>query len=260
MLKRILRKLGLGALPIDRSMPPVMYPDDRYLVSYPRSGNTWLRYLIANLLDPDTDWTESNLQQIVPDLHDYTFLQTDYPRPRYIKSHEPYKPQYTHVLMLYRDGRDVAVSYHNYLRTVRGRSFTFDQFLDALVAGNLPYGSWHGHVESWLGREHSIPFMAVAYEDMCADAITKLTEIARFLEMNVDAARIERAVEKCTFGWYRENVKKHSPHAKSGFQGGVRGGPGKWREVFSDEQLDRFWATAGPTMETLGYPRDPGPA
>ena len=30
-----------------------VYPDDTFLVSYPRSGNTWTRFLVCNLINPD---------------------------------------------------------------------------------------------------------------------------------------------------------------------------------------------------------------
>jgi hypothetical protein len=259
MLRRLLRRLRHRDQPVDRSRPPIIYPDDRFLVSYPRSGNTWLRYLVANLLAPDADWNETNLQGIVPDMYDRTFPQTDYPRPRYIKSHEPFMEEYPRVLMLYRDGRDVAASYHDFLRKVRGREFSFDEFLDELCEGKLAYGSWHEHIQSWMDREHRVPFLAIGYEDMCADTPAVLSRMASFLDMNVDAVTIQRAVQKCTFGWYQDNVRQFNPHAKAGWRGGVRGGPGKWREVFSESQLDRFWSVAGPTMERLGYARDPEP-
>ena len=29
-----------------------VFPDDVYIVSYPKSGNTWTRFLIANLIYP----------------------------------------------------------------------------------------------------------------------------------------------------------------------------------------------------------------
>ena len=35
--------------------------DDIYLVSYPRSGNTWLRYLLTNLRFPEAIWDVNSL-------------------------------------------------------------------------------------------------------------------------------------------------------------------------------------------------------
>ncbi len=38
-------------------------PDDTFIVSYPRSGNTWTRFLIANLLHPQEPVTFANIER-----------------------------------------------------------------------------------------------------------------------------------------------------------------------------------------------------
>src|SRR5437016_13045920 len=37
-------------------------PNDVFLVSYPRSGNTWIRFLIGNLACPDDPVTFANIE------------------------------------------------------------------------------------------------------------------------------------------------------------------------------------------------------
>src|SRR6202161_3525192 len=44
-----------------------VYPDDRFLVSYPRSGNTWTRFLIANLVYPQRNVSFLNIEELIPD-------------------------------------------------------------------------------------------------------------------------------------------------------------------------------------------------
>ena len=43
-----------------------VYPDDTFLVSYPKSGNTWVRFLLSNLLFPQEDVGFANINRLLP--------------------------------------------------------------------------------------------------------------------------------------------------------------------------------------------------
>jgi Sulfotransferase domain len=91
--------------------------DDTFLVSYPRSGNTWTRFLIANLLHPNKSVSFANIEHLIPDCE---AMSSRYLKrlssPRVIKSHEYFDHRYKKVVYIVRDPRDVVLSYHSFQR------------------------------------------------------------------------------------------------------------------------------------------------
>lgn len=229
------------------------FNDNIYLDSYPRSGNTWMRYLIANILRPDNVWHINNLNDIVPDI--YQVGIDSYLEPRIIKTHEPYTDGYPKVIYMYRDGRDVAVSYYNLSKTAFGYTGTFEEFLTAMLKGEnvVVYGSWQDHVTGWLKSDKKEDLFSVKYEVLCADTLGVLTQLCSFIGVEATEYTISNAIEKSVFNVLKEDVKKYSPHYAKGFRGGVKGGAGKWREVFTEEMNELFWSYAGDQMTRLGY-------
>ena len=74
-------------------------PDDIFIVSYPKSGNTWMRFLIGNLLFQDEPITFSNIELKVPDIYrnnNRKLLKIS--SPRILKSHE-YSADYLRSLV-----------------------------------------------------------------------------------------------------------------------------------------------------------------
>ena len=55
----------------------VVFPDDTFIVSYPKSGNTWTRFLVANLAYPNqkVDFTTINRLIADPALASKRFLK-----------------------------------------------------------------------------------------------------------------------------------------------------------------------------------------
>ena len=92
-----------------------VYPDDTFLVSFPRSGNTWTRFLVCNLINPDDPVNFAQLESRIPEIYDVTDRNLRaFPRPRIIKSHECFDPRYKKIIYIVRDPRDVLISYYEF--------------------------------------------------------------------------------------------------------------------------------------------------
>src|SRR5215475_5248641 len=178
-------QLVLGLHRPGRSL--VILPDDVFLVSFPKSGNTWTRFLLGNLVNPDQPATFANVHRLIPDptatsKRDFDALR----RPRIIKSHECFDPRYPRVIYIVRDPRDVAVSFYYYNLKVRviPDGYSMDEFVERWVAANVVgyadrVGCWEDHVLSWVRlREGKAGFRLVRYEDLLADPVKELTALA----------------------------------------------------------------------------------
>jgi hypothetical protein len=87
MLKHLIAgiKRGLRLHHPGRSL--LILPDDIFLVSFPKSGNTWTRFLLGNLTHPEQPATFANIRRLIPDPSGTTKKDFDLmPRPRIIKS------------------------------------------------------------------------------------------------------------------------------------------------------------------------------
>src|SRR5947199_5455833 len=87
----------LGKNPAGRRL--TVFPDDVFIVSYPKSGNTWARFLIGNLFHDDEPVTFANVEERVPSI--YVHPDRALRRlPRILKSHECFDPRYRRVIYI----------------------------------------------------------------------------------------------------------------------------------------------------------------
>ena len=246
-----------------------VFPDDIFIVSYPRSGNTWTRFLIANLMHPEQPVTFANIETIIPDA---TALSSRalkrVPRPRIIKTHEYFEPRYRKVIYLVRDPRDVALSLYNFRRKYRSVDdwYPIERYVsERFLPGDL-HVPWGEHVGTWLATRLNHPtFLLVRYEDLLSDAARELRRIAIFLGVTAGAAALAQAVERSTAQHLR-NLEKVEHEQWLGTKGKRADIPfigqataGGWKQNLPKSSIALIESNWGHLMNPLGYETSTAP-
>jgi hypothetical protein len=244
------------------------FPDDRFLVSYPRSGSTWTRFLIGNLLSTGEPITFANIEARCPSIYICSDRQLRrVARPRLLTSHEPFDPSYKTVIYVVRDPRDVAVSFYHY--SIKNRhvpdGYPIEQFVSRYVAVEVDpmydrWGSWADNVMSWVTmRQGRAGFLLLRYEDMVENAEQELAKVASLLQFEATPEKLSRAVELSSADRMRRlekeqhqawtqtsNTRADKPFVRSAASGG-------WRAALPPAAIAEIENAWGTVMQTFGY-------
>jgi hypothetical protein len=277
--KEILRKVGRAIVQVGRVVTGrqiagrnvTVFPDDVFLTSYPRSGNTWLRFLIGNLAYQDEPVSFANIEGRIPEIHFHSDhrLRT-LPRPRLLKSHECFQPHYPRIIYIVRDPRDVAVSFyhHNVKAGNISDDYPMEDFTARFIAAEFDprWGSWSDHVVSWLTLRRARPgFILLRYEDVKSDPARELARLAAFLQNsgfgNIESApeKLQRAIDlsspermrelekKQAHGWVlTRNTRPDKPFVRTATSGA-------WKSTLSPSSVALIESAWGSVMQELGY-------
>jgi estrone sulfotransferase len=237
---------------------------DIYLVSYPRSGNTWMRVLISELLYGESGESIKSLDYYVPDIYEETYADNVIPAPFHcVKSHSPcnyHSPSsnYKQVIYLIRDPRDVVLSYYRYQGKLAHYSFGFEQFIIDWLNGRIWPCSWQEHVNSWTGgniQNKNLNLYVVRYEDLLSDTERQILELTSSLGLNVTKEAVQRAVASANVENMRmkEAQGMRASEKAQGFQFIGLATSKAWKDTLTLHQLDLINSYAGHAMERHGY-------
>ena len=196
-------------------------PDDIFIVSYPKSGTSWVQVVVHSLL--------TNGQPFDLDILDFEtrtpFLEgvgaecmEMMRRPGTIKTHlpfnhVPYHPKARYICAL-RNPKDVCVSYYRFYTSQSETSSDVLQladFIDLFLQGQVDFGDYFDHLQSVWTHKDDENVLIVLYEEMKSDLKATIQRIAKFLDVQLDAKLVTRVMQYSSFGYMKENydTKQH---------------------------------------------------
>ncbi|WP_313804077.1 sulfotransferase domain-containing protein [Sphingobium sp.] len=193
---------------------------DAFLVSYPKSGRTWLRYLLSCYFaesarlgfEPDLTSTFRVLPNFDRDpvrgIDAFVGRTGDAALPLILVSHLPYRERLflnRPVLFLIRDPRDVIVSAY-FHATRHKKSFAGDMaaFLDEPKYG---LAALTGYLNSWAAGLAGRPHHLISYEHMLGQPMPTIAGILSFLGVKAEGDVLARAVAAAQFDRMRDKER-----------------------------------------------------
>ena len=233
---------------------------DVMVASYPRSGNSWLRFLLYELVTGKTaDFNAINdlysPTANFPQFHKAPIIS--YFQGRLIKTHEPYRKEYGRAIYIVRDPREVIISQYYYMR---GRGLiegSLSEFVNKFIGGKIHgYGTWNCHVSSWLDAPIS-DLLIIRYEDLKLEGCETLGSIANLLKIDVSTDQLNKILEHNSFQAMRKSEERLDREAFRFVNNDARfvrqGQISSWQDILSSAQVAQIGAAMAPAMEQMGY-------
>lgn len=212
--------------------------DDVFLVSYPRSGNTWVRFMLLQARPGFSESDFNGIEQIIPDMHGpLPWFQCL--RANVIKSHLTYWQPFRRVIYLVRDGRAATYSNWTYQKAEGAFGGSFDEFL---LQEHWP-SSWNVHTTGWLNAPQTK--LIVRYEDLVNDTAGELRRILKVIGWTLPEARIEAIVRNSTKERMQEMEKGHKVRLHRVGETEAGG----WRKAFEGPRQKLFADSLSPIAQ-----------
>ncbi|XP_059622330.1 luciferin sulfotransferase-like [Phlebotomus argentipes] len=246
-----------------------VYPDDTWLVSFPKCGTTWTQELVWQLCNFDLA-TESPLRSRFPflelgcitydafKLDMISILQKKSP-PRFIKTHLPahllpkqiwsVKPKIVYVT---RNVKDAAVSYYHHYKNLQHYKASFEDFMDAFLTDKVVHAPYDSHVVDFWNMRNEENILFLTFEDMKRDHPSVIRKTAEFLGKSFTDEQIETLAEHLSFDKmikndavnYRKEVNQYhqicNTKKDDDFNFIRKGQIGTYRQEMSAEMIERF--------------------
>jgi hypothetical protein len=253
-----------------------------WIASYPKSGNTWVRFLLCNLLYGRQE-SAAAMNLLAPDVHEAGPNVARYPggllKTHFLLSARlPLLERTAAAIYVVREPADVLASNYHYARRSGGdgedSAAAFDEYVDSFLQHRgeprwiqFGMGNWEENVHSWLGSARPFPVLCVRYEDLVSDARQVGQSLARMLRPDSTAQEIDRAVAASSFERMREieeaDIREkrvgifYKPYLQESIDSGSRfmrkGTAGDGVRRLNDAQRARLRDAFQPLLQRLGY-------
>ena len=258
-------KSGLRG-PLTRLRHWGLHGNDAFIASYPRSGNTWLRFVLFDILVSGQTSGFDEVNHIIAEVGLHQPAMKLLPgEGRLIKTHEAYRKQYQKAIYLVRDVRDVVLSEFAYQKALGWVPDDFEDFLGRFLHGGVnPFSPWHEHVPGWVNSPlaGTPNFLLIRFEELRRNTEQVLNRVLDFLGVMVDPQVVRDAIANNTVKKMQEKEQRSpqlsdtAPKPTSSEESRfIRSGSvGGWRNRLTQAQVERIEQYAGKILAQMGYP------
>lgn len=262
MRERLERLHSPAALAAARAFVP--RPDDVFIITYPKSGTTWMQQIVHGLRTGG-DMSFDEICEVVPWLETCVDLGIDpnAEQPgglRAFKTHASATdvPPGARYLVVVRDPAHVLLSFHRFFEgwMFEPGAIDLQTFFDELFVQGSNSGRYWEHLAGWWARRDEPQVLMLAYEDLVDDLPRAVDRLVAWLGLDVDERTRAMVVRQSSFEFMQAHARQFDDHllrdarnAACGLPpGGIRGktgrGPGAARRVSEGirRRLDELWA------------------
>lgn len=233
------------------------------ITSYPKSGNTWLRFIIFRMYFEEIELTSKNMELYTPDFHKilsnnkiqlYNGLQG---KKVFLKTHTSFqqieKLNISKVILIIRNPLDVLASLINYYKIPEHEKnevineFCLTHTLKRLTK-KFNFPSWSEHFNSWSCSNKEL--LVINYNDLLSNFDKTLLKVSDFLNFEITEKKIQLIKKETSF----KNLLELEKYEKQNKIGGFfsisvkdqkinfmnKGKNKNYLEVFNSEQIKKL--------------------
>jgi hypothetical protein len=248
--------LGFPAAAIASGLDYRPADGDIFVASYPKSGTTWLQYIVYMLVRQRRIGPNESLTALFPHLEEVGAEGVArQPSPRLIKTHLAFPLTPFHAgaryLVIARNPFDCAVSFYHHTRGfVQHYDFAdgvFSDYLDCFVRGEVDFGDYFAHLAGWYAERQRDNVCFLTYEGLKADPAATIGRIAAFLAGGrspaCGAADIAAIIDETSIDSMRSEQQRWSSQRPAWATDFVRRGVvGDWPSLFTPALAARLLA------------------
>ena len=192
--------------------------DDIFIVTYPRSGTTWMQTIVYTLLSGgqpfDSDWFDFETRTPFLEVVGAEGVE-QMRRPGTIKTHIPfhcisYNPEAKYICVL-RNPKDVCISFYRlYISELETNPNipSFNDFVNQFMKGNVDFGDYFHHLQSIWSQKNKQNVIIFLYEELISDFRDVIHRLSNFLHIPLDSQLLECIVRYCSITYMKDNYDK----------------------------------------------------